>query len=305
LLASIESKAFDLASGIRSDGKVHIQQNILDEMDRLDSLGQSADALPGISTGFVDLDGMTGRWQEGLYMIGARPSVGKSALMLSCALSAVLAGVPTLLLPLEMSRRQLVQRHLSMLSGTNLKRMRGTQRLSNHEAECLIPAAERLKNAPLFVNDTPGMKVSQIFSTTRRMVRKEGVRLIFIDYAQLIEPDEGRSNAGHVEQIETISRRLKLLSRSIEIPFVALAQLNRAAAERNEEKPRLHDFKGSGALEQDSDDAYLLWRVKYPDEADVWTIGLDIAKQRNGPTGEIRLAYRRSCTRFENYRPEP
>jgi replicative DNA helicase len=304
LLASIESKAFELASGVRSDGTGHVRQDVMDEMNRLDSLGQNTDALPGISTGFADLDDMTGGWQEGLYMIGARPSVGKSAFMLSAALSAVIAGVPTLLFSLEMSRRQLVQRHLAMLSGTNLKRMRGNQRLTDREAECLIPAADSLMKAPLFVNDSAGMRVSQIFSTTRRMVRKEGVRLIFIDYAQLIEPDEGRSNAGRVEQLETISRRLKLLSRSIQIPVVALAQLNRVAAERSEEKPRLHDFKGSGSLEQDADDAYLLWRIECPDGVDVWTIGLDVAKQRKGPTGEIRLAYRRACTRFENHSAE-
>lgn len=304
LLAALEGAIFALGAENNGADVTHVRPVVAEELDRLDALGQDGRTIPGITTGFADLDAMTGGWQEGLYLIGARPSVGKSAMMLSCALAAVRAGVPALIFSLEMSRRQLVQRHLAMLAGTNLKRMRGTQRLRDDEAVSLNAAAETLARVPLFVSDAPGLRPSQFLSVARRMVRREGVRLIFIDYAQLMEPDGGRHAGGRVEQLETISRGLKLASRSLGIPVVALAQLNRVTADRGEEKPRLHDFKGSGSFEQDADDAYLLWRIEAPEDRDVWTIGLDVAKQRNGPTGEIRLAYRRSCTRFEDHAAE-
>lgn len=304
LLAALEGAVFALGAENHAADVTHVRPVVAEELARLDTLGQDGRTIPGITTGFQDLDAAMGGWQEGLYLIGARPSVGKSALMLSSALAAVRAGVPSLVFSLEMSRRQLVQRHLAMLGGANLKRMRGNQRLRDDEAVSLTAAAETLARAPLFISDAPGLRPSQFLSVSRRMVRREGVRLVFIDYCQLMEPDGGRHAGGRVEQLETISRGLKLASRSLGIPVVALAQLNRATAERGEEKPRLHDFKGSGSFEQDADDAYLLWRIEAPEHGDLWTIGLDIAKQRNGPTGEIRLAYRRSCTRFENFAAE-
>jgi replicative DNA helicase len=295
--AAWEAKLFDLRAGRGGADIIPVREVVLDELQRLDDQRDEG-GLVGISSGIRQLDAMTGGFRDGLYVVGARPSVGKSAMLLTFALNAVRHGTPCLFFSLEMNRRQLVQRHLAMLSGVNLRRLRGGCRLLPHEAEAIAPAAETLSAAPLFIADAMQQRARDILTTTRRAIRRHGIGIIFIDYLQLIEPEN--TQVMRVEQLGVITRRLKQLSGQAGIPVVAAAQVNRAAAGRESERPKLADFRESGSIEMDADDAYLLWRLDTTSGSDVEHIGLDVAKQRNGPTGEITLNYRRSCTRFED-----
>jgi replicative DNA helicase len=297
LLASLESRLHALSSRSASQEVTHIKPAVIAESDRLDTLGTEEGAMLGIPTGVAGLDEMMCGWLPGLYTIGARPSVGKTALMLTSALSAALHGSPALVISLEMPLPQIVRRDLSMLSGINLRRFRENRRLSPDEVSQITPALSQLMNLPLYSNRSMSMRIDHIQSLTRQCIRRYGVKIVFIDYLQLIEPSDRR--ATRVEQLESISRGLKMLSAQCEIPVVTLAQLNRGAAEDESKKPKLSDFRGSGSIEQDSDDCYMLWRISAEPQDDVWTYGLDIAKQRNGPIGELQLGFRRSCCRFE------
>jgi replicative DNA helicase len=298
VLSSLESRLTAIANRAAASGVGHIGPHVQAEIDRLAMLGTEA-AVIGIPTGIPGLDAMTGGWHPGLYTIGARPSVGKTALMLTAALEAVSTGHPALCISLEMPPSQLVRRHVAMMSGVNLARLRENRPLSDDERQRLDKVVEPLKEFPLYVNESMSMSMRQIRAMVVQCIRRSGVRLVFIDYLQLIQPDDRRAN--RVEQLETISRGLKTLSAEFQIPVIALAQLNRVAAEDESKKPSLSHFRGSGSIEQDSDDCYLLWRpsADSESESDLLTIGLDVAKQRNGPTGEIFMGLRRSCCRFE------
>jgi replicative DNA helicase len=297
VLASLESSLFSLGSSATSQEVVHIKPTVLAEAARLDTLGTEEGSQLGIPTGIPGLDELTCGWLPGLYAIGARPSVGKSALMLTSALESALQGCPTLCISLEMPLPQIVRREIAMLSGINLRRFRENRRLNPDEAAKISPVIDQLMGLPLYANRSMAMRLDHIQSLTRQCIRRFGVKIVFIDYLQLIQPNDKRGN--RVEELESISRGLKMLSAQCEVPIVALAQLNRGAAIRESEKPKLSEFRGSGSIEQDSDDCYLMWRINENPEDDVWTIGLDVAKQRNGPIGELQIGFRRSCCRFE------
>ncbi len=258
----------------------------------------------GVLSGFTELDELTGGFQKGDFIIIAgRPSMGKTALGLNCAEHMALAGVPVGVFSLEMSRNQLVERLLASRSGLDLHRLRRMMLGKEHYAR-LFAACGDLQDAPIYVDDMAGSTLLQIRARARRMVTKYGVRAVFVDYIQLITTG-GRSESRQLE-VSEISRGLKALARELELPVVCMSQLNRAAEQREGHRPRLSDLRESGSLEQDADVVALLHREDYyhhgEEDYEPSSIAeLIIAKQRNGPTGTIKLTWLEQSTRFRDH----
>jgi replicative DNA helicase len=270
--------------------------------DRIDArkerLGKGAGAL---ATGFYDLDKITGGLHDSeLILLAARPSCGKTSLALAIALHVgMVQRRPVLFVSLEQEAGELGERQLAFHSAINSHQLRsGTA--SADEMKQIIQAGEPLRGSGIFVDDRCPQNMLRLAANARRQKLRRGIGLAIVDYLQLIEPDNPK-DPRH-EQVTKISRRLKHLARELRIPVVALAQLNRASEDRSDHVPRLSDLRESGSQEQDADVVLLLHRpevhdaTKRPGEVDVI-----VAKNRNGPTGTARLAFRKSCMRFENF----
>ncbi|MBI3466124.1 MAG: replicative DNA helicase [Planctomycetes bacterium] len=263
----------------------------------------------GVPTGFADLDGLTGGLHESeLVILAARPSMGKTALATNIAEHATLgANTPTLFVSLEMARLELAQRMLCSRGKINGSKFRNG-RISELDSRKLIEASAELSQGPLFIDDTPGRTLTEIAATARRLRRKGGLGLIIIDYLQLIEPDNPRDP--RQEQVAKIARRLKALARELKVPVLCLAQLNRQAEASRDNIPRLSHLRESGAIEQDADvvmfvhrDEYYLTAEDRENPNNKHLLGLAeiiVAKQRNGPVGEVKLRWFQEYTRFEN-----
>ncbi|MCE5336732.1 MAG: replicative DNA helicase [Desulfobacteraceae bacterium] len=274
-----------------------IKQNIL----TIERLQEYRDSVTGVPSGFKDLDKLTAGFQKSdLIILAARPSMGKTALALNIARNAAQkSGVPVGFFSLEMSKEQLAMRLLCMEALVDSHKIR-TGFLSQHEGAKLISAANSL-DVPIYIDDTPAITPLELRAKARRMMT-EGLGMVVVDYLQLMK---GRETADRREQeISEISRSLKGLAKELDIPVIALAQLNRKVEERADKKPMLSDLRESGAIEQDADVIMFIYRdeiytkqaCKEPGVADII-----IGKQRNGPTGEVKLTYIDTYTRFENY----
>lgn len=295
---------------------IELLQSAMQEISSRDGGG----VVTGVSTGFDDLDEMTSGLQDGeMTIIAARPSMGKTALALNLAEHIALKGnryqspqdpvVPTAFFSLEMSQKSVAMRMLSAHSGIDSHRIR-TRRLKEGDFSRLLDSCAEITAAPMFIDDTPGLTVMQLRAKARRLVRQEGVRVIVVDYLQLMhEPSAARE--GRQQEVSTISRNLKALARELRVPVVCLAQLNRQTEQREGHRPRMADLRESGSIEQDADLIALLHREEYyhvqtPSWADenpdkVGLAELIIAKQRNGPTGVVKLSWDSATTRFKNY----
>ncbi|MFO0823038.1 MAG: replicative DNA helicase [Gemmataceae bacterium] len=257
------------------------------------------DGADGLLTGFHELDEVLSGLQAGqLVIIGARPSCGKSALALALANEAADRGSATLFVSLEMPKRELMDRLLSMRSGVAMARIRNG-RLSADQADAVNQAAQEFARLPFHVWATTDLTAARLSSVVRRGIRKPGLKLVVVDYLQLMKADSDRDQR-HL-QIQKITGRLKQLALSCGIPVVILAQLNRSAENRTDPRPRLSDFRESGSIEQDADVALLLHPKPDPDaDSPVWETEVIVAKNRNGPTASVTLGYRRALARFEN-----
>lgn len=305
LLSTAEQKIFQILER-RGGGAVSNIRDILTEaMGRIDARMKNEHAIGGIETGFTDFDNLTGGLHDGeLIILAARPSMGKTALALNIAeYTSMHAQVPTLFVSLEMSAVELGDRMLCSIAEVNGQRLRnGT--ISNEDRRRLVEKAGEMSIAPLYVDDTPSRTVTEITAAARRLKRKEGLGLVVIDYLQLIEPDNTKDP--RQEQVARIARRLKGLARELKIPVMCLAQLNRQAEASKDNKPRLSHLRESGAIEQDADVVMFVHREEYyqtNDEDRQRVAGqaeLIIAKQRNGPIGDVPLAWRKDFTRFVN-----
>jgi replicative DNA helicase len=235
-----------------------------------------------------------------LIVLAARPSMGKTALALNISDHvAVELNVPVLFVSLEMGHIEIADRLLcarSRVDGHKIKRGIG---LGHRELTDLGKAFQKLSEHSMFVDDTPSRTAMQIAASARRLRRRNAIGLMLVDYIQLVDSDETRDS--RQEQIAKISRRLKALARELGIPLIALSQLNRAVESREDKKPRMADLRESGAIEQDADIVLLLHRPEYYDANDQPGVAeLIIAKNRNGPTGSIKLTFLKNLTRFEN-----
>jgi replicative DNA helicase len=294
LLEEAERKVFGIAETGYTGGAVRLDQCINEFFDLIDKRSQRGDKLAGVATGFPDLDEMTGGLQDGeVTILAARTGVGKTSLALQVARhAAVDLGQPTLFVSLEMSRSELTQRLLCGVNRVDGRRLR-TGKPTKDDSERLLEARCRVSQAPLFTYDRPDQRLLGIAAEARRLKRQAELRLLVIDYVQLIEPEDKK--VPRHEQVSQVSRRLKGLAKDLAVPILALAQLNRAAEEG--ERPRLHQLRESCSLEQDSDVVMLMSRSEYSPGV----IEIEVAKNRNGPTGTSKLTFLKQFTRFENH----
>jgi replicative DNA helicase len=293
VLEGVQQKIFDVADrGVASE-PVELHVALRDSFERIEAR-KSGNLSAGIMTGFADLDNVLSGFRDSeMVLLAARPSVGKTSLATGFALAAAKAGLPTLFVSLEQSRSELTDRILCMESRVDSHRLHRNY-LGSDEYTQMLDASERLNRLPLFIDDKPGQKILQIGATARRAKIKRGIRFLLIDYLQLVEPDNPR--ATQQEQVSVISRKVKLIARDLKIPVLACAQLNRQSEERAGGRPKLSDLRSSGQLEQDADAVLLLHR---PDP-NASLVEIIVAKNRNGPTGDVNLIYQKQYMRFES-----
>jgi len=306
LLEAAERKVLDIAQMGITGQTYTLEQAVQEAYDRIDTRHQRGDqwSISGLPTGFVDLDDKTAGLQNSeLVILAARPSVGKTAFALNLARHiAVKEARPVFFVSLEQSRVELAERLLCCQARVDSHKLRKGQ-LNSQDMEKLIEAGEVLRAAKLFIDDTPGQSMLRIAANARRLKLRHAIKVVMVDYLQLIEPDNRRDP--RQEQVASISRRLKHLARELQIPVVALAQVNRSSEDRTDHKPRLADLRESGSIEQDADTVMLLHRPEmYEPGQNEGTVEVLIAKQRNGPTGDITLTYLKQFMRFENFAVE-
>jgi len=263
--------------------------------------------LTGISTGFPDLDKMTSGFHGGeMIVIAARPSMGKTSLAMNIAEHATVDDrLPVGVFSLEMTAESLVLRMLCSRSRVNLRSIRDGF-LAERDFPKLTGSAGKLAGAPLFIDDTPGLSILQLRAKARRMVQQYGIKLFVIDYLQLLHSTSRRAE-NRQQEIADISSGIKALAKELNVPLIVLSQLNRDLEKEKGRPPRLSDLRESGAIEQDADLVGLLYKPKSGDEddglaqeQDAVPVNLLIAKQRNGPTGEVSLTFLKAYTRFES-----
>lgn len=304
ILDNAESMIFALADERNRQGFAHIQPVAEKVLAKVQEFAKrESHALTGLSTGFRDLDEKTSGLQPtDLIIIAARPSMGKTALCLTVAQNAAtLEGACVAVFSLEMSKEQLVMRMLSSEAKVDAHRFR-TGYLTRDEWGRLAQAIATLSEAKIFIDDTPGISVLEMRAKTRRLVAEQKkLDLIVVDYMQLMSGS--KKTESRQQEVSQISRELKSLAKEMNVPIIALSQLSRAPEARNPPRPMMSDLRESGSIEQDADVVAFIYREDYykPSEENAGVAELLISKQRNGPTGTVRLAFLKEFTRFENY----
>ena len=270
-------------------------------MDRIEMLQKHGGALRGVPTGFAQLDNLlAGLQKSDLVILAARPSMGKTALALDIArMTATKHGTPVGIFSLEMSSDQLVDRMLAAQAGVNAWKLRTGKINNDEEFDRLQEALGVLSEAPIFIDDKPATSVLGMRSAARRLKIEKGLKLVIVDYLQLITPTSMRSDTSMVQQVTEISRSLKAMARELEVPVLALSQLSRAVEQRRG-RPRLSDLRDSGSIEQDADVVMFIHREdKMSDNTDRPGIAeILVEKHRNGPTGKIELKFDEEKTTF-------
>ncbi|AYO32096.1 MAG: replicative helicase [Thermoanaerobacteraceae bacterium] len=299
VLDEAERMIFEIVQKRRVENFYHIKDILLETFERIEELYNSEGGITGVPTGFPDLDEMTSGLQPSdLILIAARPSMGKTSFALNIAANAAIRyKIPVAIFSLEMSKEQLVQRLLCSESNVDSHRLR-TGRLEEDDWPRLAKAMGPLSQAPIFIDDTPGITSLELRAKARRLKAEKGLGLIMIDYLQLMS---GKGNSENRQQeISDISRSLKALARELSVPVVALSQLSRAPEIRSDHRPILSDLRESGSQEQDSDVVAFLYRDDYynPDTEKKNIAEVIIAKQRNGPTGVVELVWLSKFTKF-------
>jgi replicative DNA helicase len=309
LLDIAESRIFKISQQRGDEGFTRIKEMLWPTMERIETLQRSGKAITGVPSGFVDLDALTSGFQHAeLVVVAARPSMGKTAFCLNIAANAAAEGNGVAIFSLEMSKESLVQRMLTATARVDSHRVRqGTLRDSDFTQ--LARAAGLLQTYQVWIDDTPSITLLEMRSKARRLKIDNDLKLIIVDYLQLMRSPEYSEN--RVQEISDISRSLKALARELEVPVIALSQLSRASEQRGgERKPILSDLRDSGAIEQDADLVIFIHRPEYYDREDESKRGLAevmLAKNRNGPTGDVQLKFTREYTRFDSFsgRDEP
>lgn len=305
LLQASERKIFSIVEQQEDTANMAIGEILMEAFTRIDERINKDGSVSGVTTGFTDLDHQTTGLQPAeLLILAARPSMGKTALV--CNIAEAIARVDqkgVMLFSLEQSNLELAERFLCITARVNGHDLR-TGNLSNEQRDLLAAASDELHNLPLFIDDKPARTMSQISAISRRQHRKEPLGVIIIDYLQLIEPEDKR--VPREQQIASISRRLKFLAKELNVPVIALSQLNRGVELREDKRPRLADLRESGSIEQDADKVMFLHRPDAYDPNDrPGEAEIVIAKHRNGPTGIVKLTWRGEFMRFEDYSAVP
>ena len=302
IMDTAEKGIFDIMQNRHSDQFHHIRDIAVDSIEKIEDIYRSKGKLTGVPTGFVDFDQKTAGLQKSdLILLAARPSMGKTAFALNIIQNAAIrSNVPTAVFSLEMSREQLVNRMLCSEAMLDAQRLR-TGELTDSDWADLIQAMGPLSQAPIYIDDTPGVTPMEVRSKCRRLKVEKGLGLIVIDYLQLMSGNS--RNDSRQQEISEISRALKAIAREMEAPVIALSQLSRACEQRADHRPMLSDLRESGAIEQDADVVAFLYRDEYyfPDTEKKNQAELIIAKQRNGPTGTVDLTWMGQYTKFGNF----
>lgn len=272
---------------------------------QLESLSQKRQLITGLPTGFYDFDMMTAGLQPSdLIIVAARPSMGKTAFVLNIALNVALEeGKSVAIFSLEMSKEQLAMRMLSTVAKVDFRKLK-TGNISRDEWRRIVDAADELSEAPIYIDDTPAMSVLEMRAKARRLQADKGLDLLIVDYLQLMR-GRGRVESRQ-QEISEISRSLKGLAKELNVPVIAVSQLSRAVEARSDKRPQLSDLRESGAIEQDADVVVFIYRdeVYNRNTSEPNVAEIIIGKQRNGPTGTVKLVFLKECTRFENYNEE-
>jgi replicative DNA helicase len=300
LLEKAEAELFSVSDQSLKQDLVSIETILTESFDRMEELHRNKGALRGIRTGYRDLDNMTaGLQRSDLIILAARPAMGKTTLVTNLAYNvATVAKQPVLFFSLEMSKEQLVDRMLADSSGVDAWNIR-TGNLSDEDFGKLSEAMGELAEAPIFIDDTPGLSVLEMRTKARRAMHENPLGLIIIDYLQLMQ-GSGRDGGNRVQEVSEISRGLKLIARELNVPVIALSQLSRSVEARSPQIPQLADLRESGSIEQDADIVMFIYREAYynPETERENITDLIIAKHRNGPTGKVELYFHPERLRF-------
>ncbi len=268
-------------------------------------LAENPQEVTGIPTGFYDLDRMTSGLQPGdLIILAARPAMGKTAMAINIAENvAIEAGLPVAVFSMEMGASQLAVRIVGSIGRIDQTHLR-TGALTDEEWPRLTEAIEKLRSVSLHIDETPGLTVSELRANARRLARQCGkLGLIVVDYLQLMSVSGGMADENRATAVGEISRGLKMLAKELQCPVIALSQLSRAVESRTDKRPMMSDLRESGAIEQDADIIFFLYRDEYYTKEACKEPGvaeLIISKQRNGPTGTVKLAFLNRITKFES-----
>lgn len=325
-LEEAEQKLFSLASiGDTSKGFAKVSASVYEALGMTENAMKSDRKVVGITTGFADLDStLSGLNNSDLLILAARPSMGKTALAVNIAYNATLEVQAENngcvgLFSLEMSSAQLSARILSMGTGIDSNRMRKGE-INEEEFGLLVKRSREIAEMPLYLDDTPALSISQVRTRCRRLKRQHGLRLVVVDYLQLLRGSSKRSAENRVQEISEITMGLKAIAKELNIPVIALSQLSRSVESREDKRPQLSDLRESGSIEQDADvvmfiyrDEYYLLRKEPPEDKEAeyaqWQADMEkarniteilVSKQRNGPVGKVKLRFDSRTTMFEN-----
>ena len=301
LLEQAEAELFSVSDQSIKQDLVSIDSILMESFDRIEELHKNKGELRGIRTGYRDLDNMTaGLQRSDLIILAARPAMGKTTLVTNLAYNvATIEKKPVLFFSLEMSKEQLVDRMLADAANVDSWNIR-TGKLSDEDFLKLSEASGKLAEAPIFIDDTPGLSVLEMRTKARRKNHESQLGLIIVDYLQLMQAS-GNHAGNRVQEVSEISRGLKLIARELNVPLIALSQLSRSVETRTPPIPQLSDLRESGSIEQDADIVSFIYRPSYyePDNPEVQNItDLIIAKHRNGPVGKVQLYFHPERLRF-------
>src|SRR3954447_16938862 len=298
---------FEVAHSEQASDFREVKEILSDELDRLEKLATGESELTGTPSGFRDLDNITGGFQPGnLIIVAARPSMGKSALVVNMAENISMKhGLPVAFFSLEMSEVELAQRFIACRSRIPGDRLR-KGKVSQRDWPKVVRACGELENAPLWIDDSSDLGMLDLRAKARRLHAQEqsrgGLGAVIVDYLQLMRADDLRAN--RVEQVGRMSRGLKIMARELNVPVIALSQLSRAVEQRHDKKPILSDLRESGQIEQDADLVMFIYRDEYYEKDESESQGLAdilIAKHRNGGLGDVTLTFRKEYPKFLNY----
>ena len=301
LLEKAEAELFSVSDQSTKQDLVSLESILTDSFDRIEELSKNKGSLRGARTGYRDLDNMTAGLQKSdLIILAARPAMGKTTLVTNLAYNvATIEKKPVLFFSLEMSKEQLVDRMLADASGVDSWNIR-TGNLSDNDFAKLSEAMGEMAEAPIYIDDTPGLSVLEMRTKARRIAHENQLGLIIVDYLQLMQAN-GNHNGNRVQEVSEISRGLKLIARELNVPLIALSQLSRSVESRTPPIPQLADLRESGSIEQDADIVSFIYRPGYyePDNPEVQNItDLIMAKHRNGPVGKVQLYFHPERLRF-------
>jgi replicative DNA helicase len=308
LLDEAERQVFAISEqGARNGGPVNITEFLTKTMERIDTLSHLDDPVTGIPTGYHDLDDMTSGLQKSdLVIIAGRPSMGKTTFAMNIAEHVVMKSkLPVLIFSMEMPGEAIVMRLLSSLSRIDQLKIR-TGKIEEQDWPRVMSTVSMLSEAPMFIDDTPALSPSELRARARRVAKEHGqIGMIVIDYLQLMQVPGNNEN--RTAEISEISRSLKALAKELNVPVIALSQLNRGLEQRADKRPIMSDLRESGAIEQDADLIVFIYRDEVYNEnsPDKGTAEIIIAKQRNGPIGKVRLTFLGQYTCFENFTRNP